>query len=164
MNLMVYYDFYMLWFAGKFLSPTLLVYAGEDKEISVVEIEKNSVQTLIGHQARVKSLDFVRSVHQARVKSRDYFWSVHQAIGSLASGTYILSSGQMLKIIICWYQFLVTVISRYGPSHTTHISLLVTLLSVYSINCISLFMGYAHRGWLCIGIFLKILHQQNFLN
>ena len=77
------------------------MYAGEDKEISVVEIEKNSVQTLIGHQARVKSLDFVRSVHQARVKSRDFFWSIHQAIGLIVSVTYILSSGQMLKIIIC---------------------------------------------------------------
>ena len=45
---------------GKFLSPTLLVYGGEMKDITVVEIENNSVQTLSGHNARVKSLDFVR--------------------------------------------------------------------------------------------------------
>ena len=98
-NFMVYYDFYVLWFAGKFLSPTLLVYAGEDKEISVVEIEKNSVQTLIGHQARVKSLDFVRSVHQARVKSLEFVRSVHQA--RVKSRDF---SGQYTKLLACMYQ------------------------------------------------------------
>ena len=30
------------------------------KDITVVEIENNSVQTLSGHNARIKSLDFVR--------------------------------------------------------------------------------------------------------
>ncbi|XP_063676151.1 p21-activated protein kinase-interacting protein 1-like [Bolinopsis microptera] len=47
--------------ACKFLSPTLLVYGGECKDITAVEIETNSVQTLTGHVSRVKSLDFVRS-------------------------------------------------------------------------------------------------------
>ena len=38
------------------------MYGGECKDITAVEIEANSVQTLTGHQSRVKSLDFVRLV------------------------------------------------------------------------------------------------------
>lgn len=45
----------------KFISPTLLSYGGEDKVVTVIDIETEAKQLLTGHQARIKSIDFVKS-------------------------------------------------------------------------------------------------------
>lgn len=45
----------------KFISPTLLAYGGEDKNVTVIDVETEAKQILTGHQSRIKSLDFVKS-------------------------------------------------------------------------------------------------------
>ena len=44
----------------KFISPTLLAYGGEDKNVTVIDVETEAKQILTGHQSRIKSLDFVK--------------------------------------------------------------------------------------------------------
>ena len=44
----------------KFISPTLLAYGGEDKNVTVIDVETEAKQILTGHKSRIKSLDFVK--------------------------------------------------------------------------------------------------------